>query len=415
MANHLDAFVHRLRELTPPPVVGCYTPAVIGQLLQSLAQVVFEVGGTLCITAEREPPTWRELALRHAPPAPIAVQYLDPMPTSSATVLVAVGAHHGYVIAIMPTDPVDHDPTMRLYDLLWSSDPTAFNLFQDSFTSPALPNLHEQFAALHTLPMAVLLRLVAETLDFSARQHAALGVTNRSLSERLHNHEDQTRMIVHDMRAPLHTLLISIKALQRQRFDPEGQQELLSVATDSANYLLNLTETVLDSARLETSSWSLKRQPIRIATLIRAVCEPLELAARPGQPTLRRLVDEDLPVVLLDRALMERVLTNLITNAIKYTPPTGEIVVRAHVASTGHALELNIQDNGAGIPDEALAHIFERFYQARADDHRKGSGLGLYFCRLAVEAHGGSIAVSSVVGQGSTFTLLLPFTEPEAA
>jgi signal transduction histidine kinase len=258
-----------------------------------------------------------------------------------------------------------------------------------------------------------LLRLGADLLDFAARQHSTLAVSNRALSERLRNHEDQTRMIVHDMRAPLHTLLISIKALQRQRFDPDGQAELLGVANDSANYLLNLTETVLDSARLETSSWSLKRQPTRLSTMVQAVCEPLELAARPDQARLRTMLPDDLPVVWLDRGLMERVLTNLITNAIKYTPPSGEIVVSTRVIYEGHAVEIAVSDTGQGIPVEAQARIFERFYQASDNDRRLGTGLGLYFCRLAVEAHGGSIGVQSIVGQGSTFTVQLPITDSE--
>src|SRR5690606_29086146 len=97
--------------------------------------------------------------------------------------------------------------------------------------------------------------------------------------------------------------------------------------------------------------------------------------------------------------------------AIKYTPPTGEIVVSARVTHEGHSVEISVSDSGQGIPAEAQAHIFERFYQASENDRRRGTGLGLYFCRLAVEAHGGSIGVQSVVGQGSTFTILLPITE----
>lgn len=80
----------------------------------------------------------------------------------------------------------------------------------------------------------------------------------------------------------------------------------------------------------------------------------------------------------------------------------------------GNAIELSVSDTGQGIPAEAQAHIFERFYQARDNDRRHGTGLGLYFCRLAIEAHGGSIAVQSIVGQGSTFTILLPISGEEA-
>jgi signal transduction histidine kinase len=229
----------------------------------------------------------------------------------------------------------------------------------------------------------------------------------------MRNQEDQTRMIVHDMRAPLHTLLISIKALQRQRFDLEGRNELLEVARDSAGYLLNLTETVLDSARLETSGWSVKRQPMRILNLVQSVCDPLELAARPDQARLQHSVADDMPVIWVDRGLLERVLTNLITNAIRYTPASGEIGVSARLIHDDHAVEISVSDTGQGIPKEAQEHIFERFYQANDNDRHRGTGLGLYFCRLAVEAHGGSIAVKSAVGEGSTFIIVLPVDPPE--
>ncbi len=411
MSHPTSVFITRLRSLQPSPVVGCYTPATIGQLTQSLGRQVFAAGGTLLESGGTGSQAWAELALRGAP---VDVERLTlpaaPGPGPGA-ILAGIGREYGYVLAAMPTEPLDRDESLRLYDVFWSSEPAAFVVLADLFGADLPREVLNRLQNLRALPSTALLSLATDVLDFSARQHAALGVANRSVNERLRNHEDQTRMIVHDMRAPLHTLLISIKALQRQRFDPDSQQELLSVATDSANYLLNLTETVLDSARLETSNWSLKRQPIRLVTLVQGVCEPLELAARPGQPQLRRAIADDLPVVWLDRGLMERVLTNLVTNAIKYTPPSGEIVVSAQIAHAGHALELRVHDSGAGIPPEALDHIFERFYQARADDRRNGTGLGLYFCRLAVEAHGGSIAAQSAVGQGSTFTILLPLTE----
>lgn len=407
------ALIDRLRELEPSPVMGCYTPATIGQLAQSIGRQVFAGGGTLLDSSGTGQQAWAELALRGTPDGVVQLTLPAAPAPGPGAILAGVGREHGYVLAILPTEPIDCDEAIRLYDMYWSCDPTALRALADIFGGDLPLDLTQRIAALRPLEPAALVSLVGDLLDFSARQHAALGVANRSLNERLRSHEDQTRMIVHDMRAPLHTLLISIKALQRQRFDPEGQYELLSVATDSANYLLNLTETVLDSARLETSRWSLKRQPIRLATLVQGVCEPLELAARPGQPQLRRAVAEDLPVVWLDRGLMERVLTNLVMNAIKYTPPAGEIVVSAAVAHAGHAVALQVRDSGAGIPPEALDHIFERFYQARTDDQRNGTGLGLYFCRLAVEAHGGSIAVQSAVGQGTTFTVLLPLTENE--
>lgn len=414
MSHQISDFMTRLRQSEQGVVIGCYTPAIIAQLAQSLSRLVFGGNDDVIIVADRDSQrAWAEMALRGISTPVMRVLLTTSQRQSTGFVLIGIGAEAGYGVVATLTDPLDHDDSVRLYDVLWTSDPSVLTALAPLLRSTISQDLLARIEALDNLPSEALLKLSGDLIDFAARQHSTLAVSNRALSERMHNHEDQTRMIVHDMRAPLHTLLISIKALQRQRFDPDGQNELLTVARDSAGYLLNLTETVLDSARLETSAWALKRQPVRLLSLVESVCEPLELAARPDQSRLYHVVDENIPPVMVDRTLIDRVLTNLITNAIKYTPAHGEIKVMARLVHDGHAVELSVSDTGEGIPFEAQAHIFERFYQAKENDRQRGTGLGLYFCRLAVEAHGGSISVKSAVGQGSTFTLLLPINEDE--
>jgi signal transduction histidine kinase len=415
MSHPISVFAARLRAAEPAVAQGYYTPATIGQIAQSLSRLAFTGPGSALLLGEGEHPrAWGDVALRGVEASVRRIGLPAAPAPGPGFVLIGLGPELGYALVATPADPgVEMDESMRLYDTAWSLDPGCVGELA-ALVADGLPTtLRARAAALRAPHATELLRIGADTLDFAARQHATLTVTMRALNDRLRNHEDQTRMIVHDMRAPLHTLLISIRALQRQRFDPDGQSELLAVAGDSAGYLLTLTETVLDSARLETSAWAIKRQPVPLHTLVQAVCEPLELAARPGQAILNRAVAEDLPPIWMDRGLMERVLTNLVTNAIKYTPPGGEIRVSARLVHDGHALELSVSDTGYGIPPEAQAHIFERFYQASESDRRRGTGLGLYFCRLAIEAHGGSIAVQSGLGQGSTFTLLLPLTGEE--
>ncbi|NJN17139.1 MAG: sensor histidine kinase [Oscillochloris sp.] len=412
MLHSISAFFDRLRSAHPTAPGGVYTPTTIARLAQSLSGLIFKNGGVLFVSNNASQRSWGALALRginaavRQQPITIAEKF------GSGLVLIGVGAQHGFAITMLPGELEAPDESVQFHDVVWSCQPEAvlalLNFSNSILPEPLPPD------RLQPLTPEALLRLSSDLLDFTARQHSTLTVTNRALSERLRNQEDQTRMIIHDMRAPLHTLLISIKALQRQHFDPEGQRELLGVAQDSTTYLLNLTETILDSARLETSGWSLKRQPVRLSTIVQAVCEPLELAARPDQARLRHYVPDDLPVAWLDRGLMERVLTNLITNAIKYTPASGEILVSAELAHDGHEITLQVRDTGQGIAPEAQQHIFERFFQANESDRRHGTGLGLYFCRLAVEAHGGSIAVESSVGEGSIFTILLPLNGEES-
>jgi signal transduction histidine kinase len=414
MSHRISALFSQLDPDSPEVVAGCYTAPTLAHLAQSLSRLVFtHPGGALLLAEGASPRSWADLALREVETTVRLVQLPLTSPPGIGFVLLGLGTEIGFVLAAIPTDESLLNETSRLYDARWSLSPAHVQTLLLSITTE-FPDEDMLAASLRFPRVAETLGLVADTLDFAARQHSKLAVTNKALSDRLRAHEDQTRMIVHDMRAPLHTLLISLRALQRQRFDPESQLELLGVASDSAGYLLNLTEAVLDSARLETSGWSLKRQMLNLHALIHDVCEPLELAARPDQAPLCRLVSKDLPSLWLDRGLMERVLTNLITNAIKYTPPHGEIRISARISHDGHVIELSVSDNGQGIPPAAQAHIFERFYQVNDGDRTRGTGLGLYFCRLAVEAHGGSIAVQSAVGQGSTFTMLLPISGEEA-
>jgi signal transduction histidine kinase len=411
MSHPMSAFVARLQQVGEGVVSGCYTPATIAQLAQSLGRLAFAGDeSVLLVAGSDQQRAWADLALRGVDTLVRRVDLLAAPNLGTGFILIGVGPASGFALLAYPIEPLDRDESVRLHDVLWCCSPAALRELAGMLRTVIKAELARRIAALHAPAPEVLLRLSSDLLDFAARQHSTLGVANRSLTERMRNQEDQTRMIVHDMRAPLHTLLISIKALQRQRFDPDGQNELLGVARDSANYLLTLTETVLDSARLETSGWSLKRQPVRLLNLVQSVCDPLELAARPDQARLRHIVADDMPMIWIDRALMERVLTNLITNAIKYTPASGEISVSSRLIHDGHAVEISVSDTGQGIPKEAQAHIFERFYQANESDRRHGTGLGLYFCRLAVEAHGGSIAVQSAVGQGSTFIVSLPIT-----
>ncbi|MEI7643272.1 MAG: ATP-binding protein [Chloroflexales bacterium] len=414
MAHLISTFAVQLQHVGAGMVCGCYTPTMIAQLAQSLVRLALANDeNALLVSGGDQQRAWADLALRGGDAPVRRVERSIPPSLGTGVILIGVGPAHGFALLAAPIEPVDRDESLRIYDVLWSCAPATLHELAGMLCEMIDAELAGRIAALQIPAPAALLRLSGDMFDFAARQHSALGVANRSLSERMRNQEDQTRLIVHDMRAPLHTLLISIKALQRQHFDPEGQSELLTVARDSASYLLTLTETVLDSARLETSGWLLKRQPVRLLNLVQSVCDPLELAARPDQARLRHIVDDDLPMIWIDRALMERVLTNLITNAIKHTPASGEIRVMARLIHAGHGVELCVSDSGQGIPHEAQAHIFERFYQANDSDRRYGTGLGLYFCRLAVEAHGGSIAVQSATGQGSTFRISLPLNPGE--
>ncbi|WP_298817267.1 sensor histidine kinase [Chloroflexus sp.] len=385
-------------------VAGGYTPATLIQLAQSLSYATLAEGGSVLV-AGADGGHWADLALQDIT---LPIQRSHALIRGAGVALIGVGPRYGYAMVAVPIEPLERDPDLQLHDAHWSCAPEDL-LRIGELLDGSIPMM--QRAALLRLqlpPVDLLLHVTNQALDFAARQHVTLALSNRALHERLRNHEDQTRMIVHDMRAPLHTLLISLKALQRQGFDANARNELLEVARESANYLLSLTETVLDSARLETSSWTLQLHPANLITLIKTVCDPYRQITHPDRPSVRVELPAELPTVMLDHHLIERVITNLVSNAIKYTPSDGEVVVSARATSDGHSIEIRVSDTGQGIPAEAQVRIFDRFYQARSSDRRHGAGLGLYFCRLAVEAHGGSIALESEIGKGSTFIVKLP-------
>lgn len=237
--------------------------------------------------------------------------------------------------------------------------------------------------------------------------------TNAELkrSEALRN--DLTQMIVHDLRNPLSAAFANLSLLEKalDRPDLAGQRtRFLANVRRSSQAMATLIDTLLDINRMEAGELPLNRQPVAIAELLQAGAEQAAGVAEQQGKHIRVETPPDLPQALVDRDLIGRVIHNLVQNALKYTAPGGHITLAAR-AENGH-LVVSVQDDGEGIPPEYHAHIFEKFVQVNKAA-RNGSGLGLAFCRLAVEAHGGRISVESQPHQGSTFTFTLPL-QPNA-
>jgi signal transduction histidine kinase len=165
-----------------------------------------------------------------------------------------------------------------------------------------------------------------------------------------------------------------------------------------------MIDDLVDSARLETGTLELRKQP---SDLLHLVCDLLD---RVGSPQDRQRIHveapEPVPSVLADPQRLERAITNLLTNALKYSPADRPVTVRVEYRD-GEAL-LFVTDRGVGIPPEDLPHLFQRHFRAQTAGQREGLGLGLYITRLIVEAHGGQVGVESEVGKGSTFCIGLP-------
>lgn len=422
----MRSFIAALREQDSATLIrGCYSRSTLQHLVQSLEMLAIGSGaGALIVSAAlQQDDDWQHY---HSPatPAPVCrlTLALDDDIQQSELFLCALGTTCSLVLCgTLLENPGDNEEA-HVYEVRWSFAPSTVEVLLDLVAEHLARGDPEQLAVLQDVrqrfPLGapdpeLLLGLSAELLSFNARHNSVLAATTKEMESRLRWHEDQMRMMVHDIRAPLHTLLISIKSLLRKQLDAAAQHELLSVAYDTAQLMQNLIDTTMDALRLEAGRMPLKYQPLRIATLIQTVCEPFELAARPDQPHMRRQVAEELPILWGDRGLLERVLTNLLTNSFKYTPSTGEIFITARLTDDGRAIELAVGDSGQGIAPNAQPHIFERFYQANPSDWRQGAGLGLYFCRIAVEAHGGTIGFTSTLGVGSIFKVVLPLTPEE--
>jgi signal transduction histidine kinase len=191
--------------------------------------------------------------------------------------------------------------------------------------------------------------------------------------------------------------------------------ELNRIALRSARTLLSMVNDLLDISKLESGSLRLDRATVTPEALVAAAVEQVEPLLRERGLALEQDLPTDLPRVGVDADLVGRVLVNLLGNAIKFTPRGGTLRIGA--VAEGDWLAIRVTDTGEGIPPEYHATIFEKFGQVRTTSSKKArsTGLGLTFCKMAVEAHGGAIRVESTPGAGSTFTFTLPseLTEPD--
>jgi len=222
--------------------------------------------------------------------------------------------------------------------------------------------------------------------------------------------DEYTALISHDLRTPLTAILGQAQLLQRHLArgeDTEGrvQMQLESIVVQTRR-MDAMIKDLLESSRLETGTMQLRKQPVDLAQLAADVAGHVGLAGNRGR--IQTVIDDRRAVISADPAQIERLLSNLLTNALKYSAPDTPVVVS--VAASADEAIVSVADQGSGISPEDLPRVFERFARVGggAQTGIEGVGLGLYIARLIVEAHSGRLWAESEVGKGSIFSCALP-------
>lgn len=238
---------------------------------------------------------------------------------------------------------------------------------------------------------------------------AAIAIENT----RLFQQSDLISELVHELRTPLASLNTASHLLSRPEINEIQRVQLIHSIQNETNRLSEMASSFLDYARLESGRMPFMHDNFNIREVLEDSQQVMRYKAEEKKQTLELHVPDDIPEMIADRNKIKQVVINLISNAIKYTPPGGKIIISA--AQENDEMVIRIIDNGHGIPPEALPHIFEKFYRVPLLERvATGTGLGLSICKKIIETHGGKIEIQSQVNSGTTVIIHLPLIKPAA-
>jgi signal transduction histidine kinase len=232
---------------------------------------------------------------------------------------------------------------------------------------------------------------------------AAVAIENA----RLFQQSDLISEFVHELRTPLSSLSTATYLLLRPEISQEQRQQIIYNIHNETLRLNTLASSFLDLARLESGRVQFRMMCFSVNDLIHECKDVMQGKADEEHIQLKVESTDELPLLEADRDKIKQVLLNLLSNAIKYNCPNGSVTVHAEATETD--MLIAIRDMGMGIPEDALPHLFEKFYRVREHETKAGgTGLGLSICKQIMQGHNGSIEVKSKVGAGTVFTLRLP-------
>lgn len=260
---------------------------------------------------------------------------------------------------------------------------------------------------------AVMSPMFSRNKDYVGYIIVLIDVTKETEMDKIRGHFISN--VSHELRTPVTVLRSYIDTLYNfgNDFDFNTQKEFIGVMNQEIIRLNRMVNDILDFSRLESTNIKLEKKQDNIINVIETCVESMQVLAQERNLTFSIMKEPDLPEILFNEGSIERALKNLLSNAIKYSPDGGRIKVRAERARMGEFVEVSIEDQGVGIPDEYQSRIFDRFFRIENNTHTiKGTGLGLHLVKIAIEKHHlGQVFVQSKLGEGSTFGFRLPINQ----
>ena len=304
---------------------------------------------------------------------------------------------------------------LKLYGVVWFGSLWTIRLWP---TPTWLDEMHtslDEITLLTGLLLTGLLALLSYFFQLARQRAHQLQNANVKLQEEATEREqaqavlaDFMAMIVHDLRSPLSNVINILEMTKEGLFGSlhPDQATWLAKAENTTRNSVDLISDFLDVSRLESGRIELRKEAVDLRHLIKTCLENFSLAAQEKTILLKDEIDQSLPRVEADARRLDQVLSNLLSNALKFTPEGGQIVVGA--GCKNQHIEIRVKDTGVGIPPDEIGRIFEKYKQTSsgATSEQKGTGLGLVICKMIVEAHGGAIWAES--DRGATFTFTLP-------
>lgn len=242
-----------------------------------------------------------------------------------------------------------------------------------------------------------------------------LKIKNKELLALEQMREDLINMIIHDLKGPLGEITANLDLLSYVQLESQDR-ECLDTAIQGGENLLRMILNMLDVRKMEDGKLKLHYEEFDVCELIEGVIGKTKTLIKQKGMEVKTVIDENVFTWVADRSFIERVLINLLNNAIRYSHQGGKVEIRSRYSHKSKQLQMEVRDNGKGIPREFQQNIFEKFSQVDTDfsDRKNSTGLGLTFCKMAVEAHQGKIWVESGEEKGSRFIFLLPLMQKSA-